>query len=203
MYFQCLTKQTVLFNTIIMKKTIALFAILCTLALSSAAAQTQPVAAEISFTYASQRGSGSNQFAVWVEDAQGNYVKTIYATRFTANGGWERRPLSLLQWVKQSALSKMSRNQIDVFTGPTPKSGKLTYRWDGTNQSGVAVAAGEYRLLLEATLRNENRVVYSAAIPFSGSVADVLRNAEVTTEYSGSSTAERAMIRDVQVRIGE
>jgi hypothetical protein len=186
-----------------MKKTTTFFAIFCIFALSTVAAQSQPIVAEISFSYASQRGSGSNQFAVWVEDAQGNYVKTIYATRFTANGGWERRPLSILQWVKQSALSKMSRNQIDVFTGPTPKSGKLVYHWNGTNQTGGTVVAGEYCLFLEATLRNENRVVYSAVVPFSGNIAGALRNAEVKAEYSGSSTAERGMIRNVQIQISE
>jgi hypothetical protein len=185
-----------------MKKTTALFAILCTLVVSSATGQTKPAAAELSFSYASQRGSGSNQFAVWVEDARGNYVKTIYATRFTANGGWQRRPQSILQWVKQSSLSKMSKSQIDVFSGATPKSGNLTYRWDGTNQAGAVAAAGEYRIFLEATLRNENRVVYSAVVPFSGSTAGVLQSVEVKSEYSGSSTAERGMIGNVQVRIG-
>jgi len=36
---------------------------------------------EVSFTFARQSGAASNQFAVWVEDAQGRYVRTLYATR--------------------------------------------------------------------------------------------------------------------------
>ncbi|GHV26290.1 hypothetical protein AGMMS4952_06030 [Spirochaetia bacterium] len=190
-----------------MKKMIAFLAVLCAMALSSAAAQSQPVAAELSFSYTRQGGSGSNQFAAWIEDARGNYVKTLYATRFTASGGWERRPLSILQWVKQSGLAKLSKPQIDAFTGPTPKPGKLTYRWDGTNQAGAAVPAGEYRLFLEATLRNENRVVYSAVVPHSGSSTGARRNAEVKAEYfgnaNGTDTAEREMIGGVQVLVGE
>jgi hypothetical protein len=184
------------------KKSIAFVAIICTLALSSLAAQSRPGVAEISFSYQSQKGSASNQFAVWVEDARGNYVKTLYATKFTAKGGWERRPTSILQWVKQSALSKMTKSQIDAFTGPTPKSGTLTYRWDGTNDVGAAVPAGDYRIFLEATLRNENRVVYSAAIPAGGNLSGSLRPATVTTEYFGAGTAERGMISNVQVRVG-
>ncbi|GHV76046.1 hypothetical protein AGMMS49942_08670 [Spirochaetia bacterium] len=187
-----------------MKKMIAFLAVLCVMALSDAAAQSQPAAAEVSFSYTRQSGSGSNQFAVWIEDARGNYVKTLYATRFTASGGWERRPLSILQWVRQSGLAKLSKSQVDTFTGPTPKSGKLTYRWDGTNQTGIVAPAGEYRLFLEATLRNENRVVYSAVVPLSGTIAGApRRNAEVKSEYFGAGSAERGMIDGVQVFIGE
>jgi hypothetical protein len=83
----------------------------------------------------------------------------------------------------------------------------LTYRWDGTNQAGLAVGAGEYRLFLEASLRNENRVVYSAVLPLNGSNAGARRNAEVKAEYFGNAnaagTAERGMIDGVQVLVGE
>ncbi|GHV73626.1 hypothetical protein AGMMS49940_09280 [Spirochaetia bacterium] len=184
-----------------MKKMTAFLAVLCAMALSSAAAQSQPVTAELSFSYTRQNGSGSNQFAVWIEDAKGNCVKTLYATRFTATGGWERRPLSILQWVKQSGLANLDKSQIDAFTGPTPQPGKLTYGWDGTNQSGRAVPAGEYRLFLEATLRNENRVVYSAVVPLSGGAIGRRRNAEITTEYFGNDTADRGMIDGVRVLV--
>jgi hypothetical protein len=198
-----------------MKKPIVFCVFLCALAVTAllstnvgrAAAQSQPGVAEISFSFARQSGFASNQFAVWVEDAQGNYVKTLYATKFTAKGGWERRPTSILQWVKQSSLSKMPKGQIDAFTGPTPKSGNLIYRWDGTNEAGAAVLAGDYRLFLEASLRNENRVVYSATIPSggdgSGNLSGSLRPAEVTAEYFGTSTKERGMISAVQVRVGK
>ncbi|GHT84037.1 hypothetical protein FACS1894137_06580 [Spirochaetia bacterium] len=184
-----------------MKKMTAFLAVFCAIALADASAQSQPLAAELSFSYTRQNGSGSNQFAAWIEDARGNYVKTLYATRFTASGGWERRPQSILQWVKQSGLAKLSKPQIDAFTGPTPKPGKLTYRWDGTNQTGAVAPAGEYRLFLEATLRNENRVVYSAEVPLSGGAIGRRRNAEITTEYFGSDTADRGMIDGVQVLV--
>jgi hypothetical protein len=153
-------------------------------------------AVEVSFTYARQSGSGSNQFAVWIEDAQGTHVKTLYATRFTATGGWERRPQSIPLWVKQSGLAKMTKAQIDTLTGATPSAGKRSYRWDGKNQAGTAVPPGEYRVFLEATLRSENRVLFSSTVQLGGNTG----NAEVKTEYFGSGTAERGMIRDVTVR---
>ena len=178
-----------------------LFLLLCTVLGSFALLHIIPARAfaqsskvEVSFTYASQRGFSSNQFAVWIEDAQGRYVKTLYATKFTAGGGWRRRENSLPQWVKQSNLEGMSKAQVDALTGPTPKSGTLRYTWDGTDSAGRAVPAGEYRVLVEATLRNENRVIYTAAVKLGekGTVT-------ATAQYFGSDTAERGMIGPVTV----
>lgn len=56
---------------------------------------------EVSFHYARQKGFSSNQFAVWVEDSGGRFVKTLYATGFTASGGYKKKPL-LLKTVSQS-----------------------------------------------------------------------------------------------------
>ncbi|MCL1930587.1 MAG: DUF2271 domain-containing protein [Treponema sp.] len=169
-------------------------ALLMVFALTGAAAQQ--AAAELSFSFARQSGSGSNQFAVWVEDAQGVHVKTLYATRFTANGGWKRRPTSIPLWVKQSSLSGMNKAQVDALTGATPKSGSLTYRWDGADSRGAPLPAGNYALILEGTLRGDNQVVYRAPIRLGqGPVA-----AEVSVEYIGKADSERAMIGSVTAR---
>jgi hypothetical protein len=168
------------------------------LGFSAVFAQAQPVpvagTVEVSFTYNKQRGFASNQFAVWIEDAQGRYIKTLYATKFTATGGWKKRELSVPLWVKQSGLSGMNKSQIDALTGSTPRGGVLRYVWDGTNQAGLAAAAGGYRVFVEATLRNENRVLYTADITLgeSGVVTPPPR-------YSGNDTADRGMINQVTV----
>lgn len=148
----------------------------------------------VNFTFTKQSGFASNQFAVWIEDAEGRYVKTIYAAKFTAGGGWQKRPLSLPEWVKKSNLARLNKTQIDALTGPTPKNGALSYVWDGTDSAGRAVAAGEYRVLVEATLRNENRVLYTAKIKLGekGTVT-------AQPQYFGSGTAERGMIGPVTV----
>ncbi|MDR3334133.1 MAG: DUF2271 domain-containing protein [Treponema sp.] len=148
-----------------MKYSISLLAVLWVMAQAGAAAQSRELV-EVSFSYTRQPGSGSNQFALWIED--GRYVKTLYATRFTAQGGWERRPQSIPQWVKQSGLRGMSRSQIDSFTSATPQAGSRNYRWDGTDQGGAAVPSGEYHLYIEATFRNENRVMYHAVVQLGG-----------------------------------
>ena len=163
--------------------------------LTSAAAQQ--IAAELTFSFTRQSGHATNQFAVWIEDAQGQYVKTLYATRFTANGGWKRRAASVPVWVRQSGLSNMSKDQIAAVSGATPKTGTLVYKWDGTDSRGTLVPPGDYVLILEGTLRWENQVLYRAPVLLGrGSAA-----ARVNAEYTGNSTAERAMIRDVRVQV--
>jgi len=161
-------------------------------------ANTNPASAEISFVFNRQSGSSSNQYAVWVEDSRGNLVKTLYATRYTANGGWERRAQSIPLWVSKSGLSTMAKKDIDAFTGATPRTGTQNYRWDGTDKNGNRLAAGEYRVFLEATLRGENRVLYSATVTL-GSGSDSPAEAQVRTEYFGNSTSERGMIEGVRV----
>jgi len=178
---------------------ISVFCLVLSLACVAAQSAANPTAnVEISFVFNRQSGSSSNQYAVWVEDSRGNLVKTLYATRYTANGGWERRAQSIPLWVSKSGLSTMPKRDIDAFTSATPRTGTQTYRWDGTDKSGNRLAAGEYRVFLEATLRGENRVLYSASVtPGSGSGSPV--EAEVRMEYFGNSTRERGMIEGVKV----
>ena len=184
-----------------MKKNI-LILILTVIVLIGAGAQNALTqnAAELTFSFTRQSGSASNQFAVWIEDARGQYVKTLYATRWTANGGWQKRASSIPLWVKQFNLSEKPHEMLDVITGATPRTGTLVYAWDGTNHRGAAVPAGEYVLVLEATLRWENLVYYRAPIRLGQGAA----NANISVEYvSGdtASTAERTMINDVKVKV--
>lgn len=150
--------------------------------------------AEIRFTYVRLGGFASNQFAVWVEDTQGRHIKTLYVTRYTANGGWERRPNSIPLWVKQSGLSSMNKVQIDALSGPTPGSGTQRFIWNGTNQAGLAVSPGVYRLFVEATLRNDNRVLYTAEIRLGEHGTGIAQ-----PRYFGDNTADRKMIGEVTV----
>jgi len=168
--------------------------ILTSLVLTGVSAQQ--AAAELTFTFTRQTGSASNQFAVWIENSQGQFVKTLYATRYTANGGWRVRPSSIPIWVRKSGLSSLTGAQVDAITGATPRNGTLTYTWDGTDNRGAPVPAGNYTIILEGTLRWENQVLYRAPIRL-GQGASV---PEVSVEYTGDPGAERVMIANVRVR---
>lgn len=184
-----------------------LLVILC--ACSGGEGQSEPSVPEsgaltITFHYEKQSGYASNQFAVWMEDSEGNLVKTLYATRFTANGGYKNRPDAIPRWVEQSGLSSMRKSEVDAITGATPKAGTVSYAWDLTDKDGNAVAPGEYKFVVEGSLRWKNRVLYTGIIDTSGSAATVQGEAEYFYEESSDSPAlsgdasENAMIGDVK-----
>jgi len=149
---------------------------------------------EVSFDFTRQGGIASNQFAVWIENAQGQYLRTLYATRFTAAGGWQRREGSLPQWVRQSGLAGRNQAHVDALTGPTPQAGTLRYTWDGRNYAGQLAPPGEYRVFVEGSLRWDDRVVYTAVVRL-GETGQV----NATPEFFGTGTAERGMIGPVRV----
>jgi hypothetical protein len=148
---------------------------------------------EITFDYRRQSGIASNQFAVWIEDAAGRYIKTLYATRFTATGGWKKRPACLPAWVAAAQPDTLSSAVVDAMTGATPPSGRLHYVWDGRNQDGSRVAPGAYRYVLEGNLRWDNRVVYSDLFELGGPG----QTSRPEPTCFGDSGEELGMISDV------
>jgi hypothetical protein len=170
--------------------------VLPSLAAQQAAIQP-PIAAEISFNYTRLAGRASNQFAIWIEDAQGQYVKTIYATRWTAAGGWSRRPTSIPVWINRAGVAELTRAQVDVVSGATPRTGALVFTWDGTDSRGAAVPPGDYVIFLEGTLRWENQVLFSAPIRLGAGP----QTPEVTVQFTGDATDDRVMLRDVRVTV--
>jgi hypothetical protein len=148
---------------------------------------------EITLVYQRQKGIASNQFAIWIEDASGRYIQTLYATRFTAKGGWKKRPESLPEWVKAAQPLKLSAKEIDAMTGATPSAGNLTYVWDCKDDKGIMVPAGEYRYLVEANLRWNSRVLYRGII----NIGDPAQQSQATSEFFGDNEQEREMITNV------
>ncbi|MBO6029420.1 MAG: hypothetical protein J6P75_09500, partial [Bacteroidales bacterium] len=59
---------------------------LCAVAALMASCSSEPGSLELSFQYNKQPGPGYNQYAVWIENVDGQVVKTLYVTEFTAKG---------------------------------------------------------------------------------------------------------------------
>ena len=161
--------------------------------------------AVITFNFEKQSGHASNQFAVWIEDIDGNLMQTLYATRFTANGGYKNRPDSIPTWVEKSNLASMSKSEADAITGATPKSGELSYVWDLSDLTGNTVSHGEYRYFVEGSLRWKNRVLYTGIITVGDSPAATEPDVQFFYEASDNQPAltadspEISMISDVGV----
>ena len=144
----------------------------------------------ISFDYVAQDGYASNQFAVWVENSDGAVVKTLYATRFAAKGGYEKRPDAIPVWVERSKVAQMT--DVDAITSATPKSGALQFNWDLTNDAGERVPDGTYRYFVEGTIRWKNHVLYTGEITLNGEAA----SSQATAEYAYVASDDSPALTD-------
>ncbi len=118
----------------------------------------------ITYTWSSIRSHGSNQLAVWIEDTTGKHICTLFATEFTASGGYEKRPISLSEWTAKFDLKNSSREEVDAVTGATPESGKQILVWNGKDKSGKVVPDGKYVVRMEANIHNEDKMFFRGEI---------------------------------------
>ena len=160
----------------------------------------------VTFDYERQSGAASNQFAIWVEDMDGNYVNTIFATKWTAGGGYISRPDSIAMWVEKSGIASMPDYYVDAVSGATPgTSGIQSCTWNLKDINGDTIPYGEYRILFEGTLRWKNRVIYSGVIMIGDAPVTIQTDADFIYEASDrqdaltSDSPENSMIGVVTV----
>lgn len=118
----------------------------------------------ISFKYEKQFKLASNQFAIWIENENGELIKNIFVTRFTAVDGYSKRKEALSTWVERSNVKNYSKEKIDSISGATPKSSSLTYLWDCTDQNENPVPDGTYKFFIEGNTHWKDRVLFGGTI---------------------------------------
>ena len=185
-----------------MKKKLLLTIFIIVLLFSGCASKNDPTpqfegrGVQISFDYLKKSGYSSNQFAIWVEDADGNLIKTLFVTEYTASGGWKTREQSLPAWVKLANPNNMSKNELDAICTATPSSGKVTIYWDLTDFEGNSVQGDYYVIKLEATLREENGVILSSGVYLSASEF----TEDILVVYSGEDFHDLEMISNFALK---
>ncbi len=112
-----------------MKKIFALLA-LCAFGLASLFAREITVSVGAGESW--DKGQ-SPQLAIWLEDSEGNYVRTLYVTKKASQKSWffgpkAGRPESLPVWYHASKLdpkkgASKGSSEIDAVTSATPKGG--------------------------------------------------------------------------------
>lgn len=86
-----------------------------------------------------------NIVAVWIEDASGNFVKTLLANA-------DRRIEYLYTWKASTNAKGTMYNRVDAITGATLTShGTRTCSWNGTDYNKKLVADGNYFVCMELT----------------------------------------------------
>ena len=174
-------------------------------ALNKKGKATKANSLEVSFNYQRQQGPGSNQYAVWIENDNGEVVKTLFVTSFTTKGrvrgneqpmrGYIKRPACVPTWVKAAKANDLTDQQLDAVTGATPQaSGTQTFSWDFTDQQGKAVQKGTYKVFVEATLFNASTITYSGTF----STQDKAGNVTLTSQLTEPDEKHKDMVTDVK-----
>ncbi|GAA5072638.1 hypothetical protein HNP84_003788 [Thermocatellispora tengchongensis] len=139
----------------------------------------------------------SNQIAVWIEDERGGYVRTLFATSFTANGGYARRPMSLPLWRETARWESAPEAEVEAASRPAQEPGRHTLYWDGTDRRGVPVPPGSYTYRVEGNLYWENRVLFTGTIV----LGDTPRESRATAVHLPESAREHGvLVEDVTAR---
>ncbi len=84
------------------------------------------------------------QTAVWIEDAAGNFVKTLYVSGFAGNV--KERQITLPIWANSSNFA-----DVDAVTGASIDVGHHIYIWDLKNHAGEQVKSGKYAVKVEVS----------------------------------------------------
>jgi len=82
------------------------------------------------------------QTAVWIEDKDGNFVKTIYVSGFSGHA--KEREVRLPKWANSSKFV-----DVDAVTGASINLGHHIYVWDLKDSLGRRVKAGKYVVKVE------------------------------------------------------
>jgi hypothetical protein len=89
-----------------------------------------------------------NIVAIWIEDGQGNFVKTLLAYA-------QNRKTHLNTWEASTTAAGSPFNTVDAITGATKTShATRTCSWNSTDVNGATVADGIYKVRMELTDKN-------------------------------------------------
>lgn len=151
----------------------------------------------ITFDYKRMDTAASNQIAAWVEDKDGNVVRDLGATRFTATGGFARRKEALPLWVAKVHPEQWKSDEVDAIAQATPSAGHQTITWDGTDDKGAPVPDGTYTVWLEGTLywTSDYRAHATVTVPAQDGALDV------TETFTEDTAQNRDMITNVQMTL--
>jgi len=150
-----------------MKRTILLALSLLTFAslVASAQANSSSGIVTISYRLSHPHWIASNKLAVWIENAHGAFVKTIFATDFMARRkGYIKRPQSCPEWVKASGLANLPDASINAISSATQKPGPIELSWNCIDANGKSVAPGVYTYKVEGNISWEKRVLWDGKI---------------------------------------
>lgn len=146
-------------------------------------------------------GERKPQFAVWVENTDGTFVKTLYVTKSASSKGWtfgpdEGRPESLPVWYAakgQDPAKKLKKNELDVSTGATPKKGTVIKIDSELEPGKTYVIKAEFNQSFDynETWTKENSGVNGQpSVIYTGLITPDGSEQEVTLTFAGTGSVD-------------
>ena len=156
----------------------------------------------VSVTTASTGGTYSpkNVFVIWIEDASGNFVKTL-----TANA--EKRIQYLYKWSASTSAKGSQYNRVDAVSGATLSGhGTRTGTWNGTDYNKNLVPDGTYYVCFELTDKhaqgNYSRFAFTKGATNSLTPANATGFSNISIQWNASGTTGAEIVdiqNDVQI----
>ena len=178
-----------------MRASLAIGVSACLACVLLGAAKAAPKEASGKVTVSFVTAQSPVQMALWVEDATGQYVRTLYVTRWEAKAGWKRGILP--QWVAASEAGRKDKplEDVDGVTQATPKAGTEThtFSWDLKDFRGKVVPQGKLVFKLQCDGKR-------GVITWSGKIMLADKAAETVAKPAPEPDKSNTYVKDVKIR---
>jgi hypothetical protein len=150
---------------------------------------------EVSFLYMPPSSGVEPTYhtAMWIEDAKGNLVKTLYVSQELSSGEY-RMGEACPDWIKQAHWEKAPKAEVDAVTAPTPSVGSETKVFD---LASLGVPPSTYQFKFQVHITEQHNVLHRGAL----TVGPESRAVKLETVIGpGKMSATDQFVRDVEVR---
>jgi hypothetical protein len=154
-----------------------------------------PVAGTLEISYlVSSTVEGSRFTAVWLENEDGELVKTLFVSSELAQGAFTVEGDICPDWIKKSHWEKASQAEVDAVSGPTPVVGSGSFSFD---LKKLGILPGVYYFLMQVHSHDSYNILFKGRIRAGQEPAET--KAEVFYSPAKYAAAED-LVRDVSAR---
>ena len=154
----------------------------------------EPVAGKLQISYLVTTDDASRFTAVWLENEDGELVKTLFVSSELAQGAFTVEGDICPDWIKKSHWEKASQAEVDAVSGPTPTVGSGSLSFDLKKHE---ILPGAYFFCMQIHVHDNYNILYKGQIRLGEKPAEA--QAEVFYSPKRYESAED-LLRDVRAQ---
>jgi uncharacterized protein DUF2271 len=149
---------------------------------------------DVSFLYMPpQQVEPTYHTAIWLEDASGRMVKTLFVSHDLSATGYKTGE-ACPDWIRQAHWESAAPATVDAVTGPTPHVGLGGLQFD---VDALAIPAGVYEFRFQVHITETFNVLYRGSLTIGPGPSE----ADLRVVYSAAKPAGAPeFVRDVRAR---